>query len=578
MTHFQVTMPGHDRNRTLGDLAAAWIEHFYRHGDGDIRGQRYRLEADFYDFTLDCYALDEDGKRLYKVCVLSRPKGTAKSEYAAAVDLFEALGPCRFDGWAKGGEVYEFLDFRYEYLPGEPMGKHITDPIVRIMATEETQTGNTYGNVMAVLNEEATDDRSPLADWVESRRDMFAGKTGMELGGGGKILLSTGGAKSKDGGKETHGTADETHLYTGILAEMYRTVKRNLNKRKAAEPWLLTTTTMYKDGEGSIGELQHKEAVAISLGKKTNQRMLFDHREGPADVNLADPKALRAALEVAYAGRTWIDYDGMINDVMDGTESPADFRRYFLNQIAGADEAYVTSPELAAATGSEDNPVPPLAKGDTVTLGLDYAPGNKGDGRTKGRRKFRVPDATAIVACRISDMSLHVLGLWEADEVKALQEGWNPPMIDIEATVHEAFAKYNVVAMFADPSHIEGYLDRWTAKYLKRLLIKASAERPMYRHMSGLSVSRSGKDVDALYEAIAGQHVRLYPDPRLTRHFLNARRVVTKQGVALFKPNPESPKKIDAAVTCVLAHAAAVLALNKGLGEAKKRGVARRIY
>lgn len=578
MPHFQVLMPGHDRARSLGHLAAAWIEHYYRHGDGDIRGDRYRLDNDFYDFTVDAYALDTFGRRLYKTCILCRPKGTAKSEYAAAVDLFEALGPCRFAGWAEGGEVYEdALGFTYEYLEGEPMGRPISDPIVRIMATEETQTVNTFGNVRAVLEGEG-EDRSALADWFEGNRNVFSGTTGVKLEGGGRILISTAGSKSKDGGKETHGTADETHLYTGGLAEMYKTVKRNLNKRKAAEPWLLTTTTMYRDGEGSIAEQQHKQAMAIAAGKKANPQMLFDHREGSPITDLSNEKELRASLREAYAGREWIDYDGMVNDVMDGTENPADFRRYFLNQVAGSDETFVTSTELAAITSNDDNPVEPLAPKDVITIGLDYAPGNRGSGRTKGRRKYRVPDATAAVACRLSDMSLHPLGIWEADEQTALREGWNPPMLEIEQTIDEAFKKYTVVGMYADPTGIESYLDRWTQKHLAKLKVRASTDRPMYRYMSGKSATRSGKDIDALYDGIAEQQLRLMADLTFIQHFLNARRAVSKFGTALFKDNPDSPRKIDAAIAAALAYAAAKDAINKGVQTtAAAVGIFRRI-
>lgn len=577
MTHFQVLMPGHDRSKTLGDLSAAWIEHFYRHGEGDMRGEVMRLEDDFYDFLVDAYALDTvTGRRLYDLVVLSRPKGTAKSELAGAIALFEAHGPCRFDGWAKGGEVFTQYDFTYTYQPGEAMGRYLMDPVIRIMATEETQVGNTYGNVLANLEDEGV----PLKDFLENQPGFFAGLGGVKLPRprGGIIKLSTAGSKSKDGGKETLGIADETHLYTGGLKDMYNTVKRNLRKRKAAEPWYLTTTTMYRDGEQSIAEAQHKTALAVAEGKTANPRMLFDHREGTPIEDLSDEKALRASLKAAYAGRTWIDYDAMVQAANDPTEDPADLRRYNLNQQAAGASAFVTSQQMAAITPTGDEAVKPLAKGDVITLGFDYAPGNYGEGRAKGR-KFRVPDATALVACRLSDMSLHPLGIWEADEATALSTGWNPPIHEIEQTVHEAFKTYSVVAMFADPSKVETYLDSWTAKYRTQLKAIASAGRPMYRYMSGTSIGRSTKDIVALYEAIDEGAVRMFQSAAMTRHFLNARRASVPGGLKLFKRTPDSPDKIDAAVAAVLAFAAAREALNKGVTvTTKPRGRARRLY
>lgn len=577
MTRLQVRMPGHDRNLSLGHLGAAWIEHFYRHGDGDIHGQKMTLDQDFYDALVDMYAQGEDARRLYRAVVLSRAKGTAKSELAGGVVLFDAHGPSRCDGFAKGGEVFEQYDFRYVYQPGEPLGKFITDPFTRILATEEKQTGNTFSNILVNLE----DQESPLYQALDGRRDFFAGNTMIRLPRGAKITPATSGAASKDGGKETNVVADEAHLYNDPeLRRMYDTVFRNMFKRKIAQPWIFVTTTMYQDGQDSIGERLHKKALAIQEGKARNTGLLFDHLEGPAITDLSDEKEVRAALLVAYDNRPWPDYDGMVTMPQDPMISPEDFRRYQLNQQGGGKDAYVTSVEIAAAQQIDGESVPPLKRGDPITLGFDYAPGNRSNqDPDKKKRRLRVPDATALVACRLTDMTLHPLGIWEADESVALRDGWNPPWVDIEATVHDAFKAYDVFGMFADPTGIESYLNNWTARYLKKLRVKATAEKPMYRYMSGKSASRSGKDVDALYEAIASEQVHMVEDMRLTRHFLNARRRVGQFGTAIFKENPDSANKIDAAVASVLAYSAAVAALNKGLGIKKKStGRAKRLY
>lgn len=587
MPHIQTLMPGHDRAKSLGHLAAAWVEHYYRFGVGDLAGSRYSLDEDFYLFLVDAYALGENGRRLYRIVVLSRPKGTAKSELASAIALFDALGPSRFDGWAEGGEVFsDGLGFEYEYLPGEPMGRPVVDPIVRIMATEEKQTGNTYANIRMVLEDEG-EDRSALADWFKNNRDLTVTKEGITLGGAGQIVVSTAGAKSKDGGKETLAIADETHLYTNKLAAMYNTVRRNLKKRRGSDPWVLATTTMYQDGEESIAEVQHKQALKILEGKANNPGLLFDHREGTPIKDLTDEEALLASLREGYGGRDWIDYDGIIADAKDGTGTTQEFRRYFLNQLAGSRTAYVTSNEMAAITSTDENPVRPLEKGDVITIGMDYAPGNRGEGRgagtdekTRTRRRFRVPDATAIVACRLEDMTFHPLGIWEVeDEEAALRDGWNPPILDIDQTVHAAFKDYTVVGMYADPSGIESYLDRWTQKYLKQLKVRASEGRPMYRYMSGKSAAAFSRVIEDLYRAIADQSVRVVADKTLIRHFLNARRAVTPQGVALYKENPESPRKIDGVLATALAFIAARDAINKGV-QTRKRAIRapRRIY
>ena len=139
--------PKHDRKRSLGWIGTWWIETFVLHGRGGATGMRIKYGLEYTGFIVDCYAHDARGKRLYNSAFFSRPKGTDKSGLAAALVLFEAFGPCRFNGWAKGGETYEFLGQVYTYEPGEPMGKPQKNPVIKIMATEEGQTGNVYDNV-----------------------------------------------------------------------------------------------------------------------------------------------------------------------------------------------------------------------------------------------------------------------------------------------------------------------------------------------------------------------------------------------------------------------------------------------
>src|SRR5689334_6507761 len=108
-----IRAPGHDRKRSLGWLAWEWIEHFCVHGPGDVQGSPLNpslpgalpLDDEFGAFIVDCYALDANGRRLYDAGFISRAKGRAKSELAAFEALFEAFGPCRFAGFAEGGEV-----------------------------------------------------------------------------------------------------------------------------------------------------------------------------------------------------------------------------------------------------------------------------------------------------------------------------------------------------------------------------------------------------------------------------------------------------------------------------------------
>ena len=133
----EVRAKAHDRTRSLGWLAVAWIEFFVRHGPGDVQGMRVEHGDEYTAFIVDCYAVDERGRLLYDSAFLSRPKGCDKSGMGARLSLFEALGPCRVlrdaDGepvFAEGGEVYRDpwgLGFVYVYEPGEPCLLYTSD-------------------------------------------------------------------------------------------------------------------------------------------------------------------------------------------------------------------------------------------------------------------------------------------------------------------------------------------------------------------------------------------------------------------------------------------------------------------
>lgn len=384
--------PGHDRGRSLGWLASAWTEHFTVHGPGDVQGDDVDLDDEFAGFLVDAYALDGHGRRQYSRAVLSRAKGRAKSEIAGFVGLFEAFGPCRFCGWAKGGETYQWRDFAYTYEPGEPMGQPLVYPYIRCLATEESQTGNTFDVIHFNLTE------GPLSEDLPKNA---AGLTRVLLPGGGEIVPSTASSSAKDGGKESLAIFDEPHLYiTPELRRMFKTVDRNLRKRKAAQPWGLLTSTMYQAGEDSTLEALDQQAKAIREGRTRSARLLWDHREAPADVDLTDLDAMVAALREVYGpAADWMDLPGIVeNEFWDLTKAPEESRRYFFNQRSSAATAWTTDPEWSACHDPER---PPLLDGDTVVMFFD---GSKND------------DATGLVAVRMSDGHAAVLHCQEKPE------------------------------------------------------------------------------------------------------------------------------------------------------------------
>ena len=529
---------GADRERSLGWLAVWWIESFVVHGPGDVEGQPIVHGDEYTGFIVDCYSLDDEGGRLVDSSFISRPKGCNKSGLAAEIALFEALGPCRFDGWAKGGETFKYLGREYVYEPGEPMGRPVRYPMVRIMATEEGQTGNTYDMIYLNLTE------GPLSQLKAYGLD--AGKTRTLLQEGGEIVPSSSGAASKDGGKETFVVFDETHLYnTNALRSMYKTVSRNLVKRrKSAGTWYIETTTMYAPGEDSVAERTYEYAQAIAAGKTKRSRMLYDHRWGDIkDLRVEDD--LRKAIIEAYGDALeWVSLEGVVDDILDIRRDESESRRYFLNALTEASNAWL-SPELISLNVSDQI----LFPGEQITLGFDGA-------LTK--------DSTALVGCRVSDGHLFTIALEECPDGPAARE-WMVDTELIDSRVRGAFEEYEVVGFFADPPYWQEYIDEWEREFGEVLQIKANNRSPIKWWTK--RDTQMSQALDRLKTALKLSTTSLADDPDMRRHFLNAREWDRRGGLVIRKETKNSPRKIDLAMAATLAFEARAHYLAENVGE-----------
>lgn len=540
-----IRAPHHSRTRSLGWLVLAWLEHWAVHGPGDVQGEPVVHGDELSGFLADAYAVGDDGRRLYDSVFLSRPKGADKSGLAARLALAEALGPVRFAGFAEGGEVYRSHGFAYRYAAGEPMGRPVSVPYIRCLATEETQVGNVYDAVYFNLA------NGPLSEVP----GIDAGLTRTLLPGGGEITPSTAASSSKDGGKETFCVFDESHLYnTAELRAMYKTVTRNLVKRRrVAEPWYIETTTMFMPGQDSIAESTYELAEAIREGRARRTRALFDHRWGECG-DLTNEPALRAAIRDAYGdAMEWIDLSAVVDEFYDPRADVIDSRRYFLNARTSASDAWIAADEWAQCADATST----LHDGDTITLGFDGAVRS---------------DSTALCACRVTDGHIFLLGCWEKTVTQ--RESWEVDREAVDATVSAAFDRYDVVGFYADPPHWQDTVDRWSREFGDRLRIKASASRPIewWTNRPKVMVDVLSRFRDAVVE----KRLTHDGDTVLTRHVLNARRRLGRSGITIAKEHPQSDRKIDAAIAATLAYEARADAVATGVRTEKRK--TRKLY
>ena len=397
-----------------------WIEANLVHGPGDVEGQPIVLDDEQVAFLLRAYTIDAKGRRMVRRAVYSRPKGRAKSEFGAMIACAEAVGPVRFAGWERDGT---------------PTARAVTSPLIRCAATEEGQADNTYEAVRFMLAEGA----------VSAMPGLDVGLTRTYTPGGGAIVPITAKASSKDGGKETFALFDETHLYVGAeLHRLHDTIRRNLAKRKMAEPWAMETSTMYAPGEESVAEASHKYAQAIADGKIVDPGFLFDHRSGPIDFDWDDDEQLRAAFRQAYgAASEWTDIERLVMEARDPANDKNDVIRYFLNNPAKrTDGQWIRDLDWEHVADGPDG----IPDGASVCIGGD------------GSRTF---DTTVIAWASKSDdgridVDAHVFSLREDAPHHTLHHGGHIDFEDVEEFVIEGFSRWNVREACYDPR----YLDR----------------------------------------------------------------------------------------------------------------------
>jgi phage terminase large subunit-like protein len=553
----QIRDPKHDREASLGWLAVWWIESFVVHGRGEVIGMPVKYEDEYTAFIVDCYALSQPtGRRFYDSAFFSRPKGCDKSGIAAAIALFEAFGPSRFAGWAEGGETYEFLGRVYTYRKGEPMGRAVKNPFIRIMATEEGQVGNVYDNIFHNLS----DEEAPL--YALKAYGVDPGKTRIMHEGRIIIQPSTAGSASKDGGLETFAVFDETHLYaTPTLREMFRVVVRNLRKRKkVSQTWYLETTTMYAPGEESIAEETYELADAIEEGKVRRPRLFFDHRwadlpeldQLPGENSADYIKRLGDAFTEAYGdAMAWNDLDGLIDGLFDTHQSESETRRYFFNALVSATNAWLQTHEWNHAGLKEK-----MAEFRRMGTPFKFKPPMKGDIITLGFDGGRTDDATVLIACRVEDRYVWpILILEKPDGPEG--KGWEVDRLYVDAKVRETFAKFKVVAFFADPPLWQDYVDAWEKDFGDQLIVKASGKSAIQFWTK--NDTPMSKALERFHTAIVTGEVTHCNSKPMTRHFVNARRWKRAGGEVIGKDKKGSRLKMDAAIGATLAHEGAAL-------------------
>lgn len=514
---------------SIGLRAIEWIEAHCTHGPGDYIGQPVKLDLEFQRFLVRAYAYRQgrDGlwRRVYGLCIDCMSKGRGKTLLAGCVASLEFLGPARLPRhWDGRGD------------PNDAAEK-VLSPFIRVMATELGQAkSTTYSAIAAMLDHERM---APA--WSGHEKDI--GKQRILGPDGSEIRPSTSGSASKDGGRETFVVWEELHLYRlPEQWEVYETVMRNLPKRRLADPWAMGATTMYAIGEGSVLEDMDEGGAA------EDPRILWDYRSGRelTEEEWQDRSVVEDNLREAYGEVDHVDLERLADDAMAPGLDRGKYARYYFNIPALASARWLAKADVKAAMDPESFPQLVLPKEkEVVCAGFDGSVGTQ--------TGERMPDSTALAACRVPDLLL-----WEVATLEhpGTKEGdrwtlWTPRRADLLAALEELMDRFTVHRLYMDPYGWEGDAEQWMGRW------------PTVKFVAWTTVAARSRQwtaaIRTLGLGVAERTQAILPSQTAEDHLTNATRATTTMGqeerYTLKKPTETA--KIDTAVALTLAREAA---------------------
>jgi phage terminase large subunit-like protein len=205
------------------------------------------------------------------------------------------------------------------------------------------------------------------------------------------------------------------------------------------------------------------------------------------------------------------------------------FRRYRLGQWVGVDDAWLPDGAWAACADATVS----IPDGAEVVLAFD--------GSFNG-------DTTVLTVATVAERPhVDLVELWDA-------AGAQVPIVDVEAAIRAACRRWRVLEIAADPF-------RWA----RSLQLLDGEGLPVLEYPQ--SPGRMTPATARFYEAVVNGQLTHSGDSRLARHVGNAVLKEDARGARLVKERKDSPRRIDAAVTAVMAHdRAAALAGNVRVG------------
>jgi len=331
----------------------------------------------------------------------------------------------------------------------------------------------------------------------------------------GRIRVLAADVDTADGVRPTLALVDELHRHRS--AALYGVFRDGLQPRDGR---MVTISTAGEHVSSPLGQM--RESARQLTDRKRRGAHLYARSPDRAFVlhewSLDDDEDLSPKAAKRCNPASWQTVALLRERKESPSTRPDQWARYACGLWVSAQSFWLDADDWNAAASDER-----LRAGDRVALGFDGA---------------RMHDATALIACRLSDGLIEPLRIWESPNDG---RDWRTPAGEVDAAVSDAFERYTVARLYADPPLWQSEIDQWAQDFGSAVMRYATARGRMFD-----AVERFRTDLAAGRVSHTGDSV-------LTRHALNAQMEPKRSGYWLVKPGSGPADKIDAAVAAVLA-------------------------
>lgn len=504
-----------------------------------LTGRPWRFTPGQKRFLIMWYAFNDRGRFVYRSGVKRGAKGTGKDPFGGALCDIELAGPSQL-----------CFDEDSQSWSGQ---RHLM-PLVQIAANSEDQAKDTLRIANALFGAEA--------------REFYGvdcGETRTILKQGGRLEVLTASEKSSEGDPATFILLNESHHMTETSGghRVAAVARRNVGKSPATlQARICEMTNAHQQGQDSVAERTYEAWQLQVSGKAKRRDILYDSIEANPATNLIDDTQRSRALEQAYQDAPWADLERLSDEILDPRTAVADSIRFYLNGLAAAEDAWIDPRKFDDLSNASLS----LADGEQIAMFLDCS---------------KSEDATGLVACRLSDGFVTVLGVWQKPHGERGRD-WLAPRNEVDAEVRMAMDRYRVVWFGVDPSparedetealYWAEMIDRWHQDFRAKLPLWATPGTGGHSVLFDMRISkRGGVDRNRAFTEMAELTQRAIDiegtllhdgDATLRVHAHNAKRRPNQWGATLGKVTRDSKKLVDLAVCMVGARLGRRIALN----------------